>query len=119
MANTTELFPLSAQNTVIYSFCRYNSHNSYQDPETGNKFFQSWNPPVIPQNNSDLTYIIPANMAFRPDLISYNFYDTPLLGWVISYVNGVMNPLDHTNGLYAGRAVRIPNITTVVSALTF
>jgi hypothetical protein len=119
MAKTTELFPLSAQSLVVHAYCRYNSHFRYQDPETTNKFYQAWNPPPIPQKNTDVTFIIPANMAFRPDLISYNFYDTPLLGWVIPYVNNIMNPLDHTEGLYAGRAIRVPDISTIISVLTF
>ena len=119
MANSSELIPLTGQPTVVHSFCRYNNHFIYRDPETTDKFYQMWNPPTIPQKETDITYIIPAEMAYRPDLISYNFYNTPLLAWVISYVNGILNPLDKTDGLYAGRAIRIPDITTVVSALTF
>lgn len=119
MAKTAELFPLKAQPPVLHSSNRYNNHPMYLDPDTRYKFIGSWNPPNIPQKETDIIYEVTSSVAYRPDIIAYEFYETPLLGWVISYVNNITNPLDREDGLYPGRVIRIPDITTITTVLTF
>jgi hypothetical protein len=116
---TKELRPLSKQPAIISSYCRFNNHPVYQDPDTGKKFIGSWKPPYIPYKSSDKSVVVSTGNAYRPDIISYNYYTTPLLGWLICYVNGIDNPYDKTTGLYPGRLLRIPDITTITAALTF
>ena len=119
MSNTKELFPLTNQPSIIHSFSRFNSHPVYQDPITGKKFIGSWRPPNIPFKDSDKTMQVTQENAFRPDIISYTYYNTPLLGWLICYVNGIDNPWDKTTGLVPGLVLRIPDITTITAVLTF
>jgi len=119
VANTSELIPISEQPPVIHAFSRFNNHPVYVDPITRKKFIGSWNPPVFPEKETDVLFEITSSFAYRPDIISYEFYETPLLGWVISYVNNVSNPLDRQDGLYPGRVIRIPDITTITTVLTF
>lgn len=119
MATTKELAPLANQAPIIHQYSRFNNHPFYQDPETGNKFIGAWSPPVIPYKESDRNVLVSQETAYRPDIISYNYYNTPLLGWLICYVNGVSNPWDKTTGLFPGRTLRIPDITTITSVMLF
>lgn len=114
-----ELKPLPNQPTIIHNHCRWNNHPFYQDPETGKKFVGQWNPPIIPVKETDKTFQIGQETAFRPDIISYRFYGTPLLSWVLAYANDVSNPWDRTTGFVPGLVIRVPDITTIVAALTF
>ncbi len=116
---TIELKPLPNQKSIIHAYCRYNKHPVYIDPETGNKFFGVWTPPNFPEKQTDISYSVDAGFAYRPDLISYEFYDTVLLAWVIAYVNDIVDPLDKEEGFFAGRIIRIPDITTITSVLGF
>ena len=116
---TKELFPLANQSAISSSYSRFNNHPVYQDPETGKKFIGSWRPPIIPFKDSDKSMQVTQENAFRPDIISYTYYNTPLLAWLICYVNSIANPYDKTTGLFPGRVLRIPDVTTIIAALTF
>jgi hypothetical protein len=119
VSNTKELFPLPNQPSIIHNYSRFNYHSVYQDPVTGDKFIGAWKPPNIPFKNSDKSMQVTQETAYRPDIISYNYYATPLLAWLLCYVNSIPNPYDKVNGLYPGRVIRIPDITTITAALTF
>lgn len=119
MAKTKELKPLSSTPGTITPFSRFNGHPFYQDETSKKKFIGSWTPPIFPEKETDIIYTIPAEYAFRPDLIAYEYYDSPYLAWVIAYVNNILNPFDRTNGFYAGRVIRIPDIITVTTMLNF
>lgn len=113
---TKELKPLQ-QRLVSNQYSRYINHPLYIDPETKKKFIGSWNAPNISAKETDKTFYITSSFAYRPDAISYEFYNTPLLGWAICYVNGILNPLDRTEGLYPGRVITIPDLTTISVAM--
>ena len=116
---TKELFPLINQPATLYAYSRFNNHPVYQDPVTGNKFIGVWSPPNIPVSVADRSCLITQENAYRPDTISYFYYNNPWLGWVISYVNGISNPWDKDNGFYPGRVLRIPDLATITSIFTF
>lgn len=119
MANYSELFPTGTQLPTLSSFSRFNNHPIYIDPLTNKKFIGSWTPPLIPEKETDILFEITSSFSYRPDMIAYEFYETPLLGWVISYANNISNPLDKETGLYPGRVIRIPDLTTITTVLTF
>ena len=58
-------------------------------------------------------YSLEARYAFRPDLISYKYYRTPLLGWYICSANDIVDPFDPYTGLYPGRQINIPALDSV------
>lgn len=119
MAKTKELFPLQNKTPIIHPYSRFNSHPLFQDPETGNTFIGSWSPPFFPLKSTDKSMMVTYQYAFRPDIISYEYYNTPLLAWVICYVNDISNPYDKVTGIIPGMVLRIPDITTITAALTF
>lgn len=112
---TIELQPNTNQTDIMYTNSRYNYHLIYTDPDTGEKFLQTFKLPDIKSSPSDITYTITIDRAFRPDLIAYDFYNTPTLWWLFCIANNIMNPLDREEGLYVGRAITIPDITTNLS----
>lgn len=118
MANSIELTANSSQNNIIYSNSRYNYHLIYRLPENGNKFLETFKITQIRSRPTDINYIVSQDRAFRPDLISYDFYDTPLLWWLFCIPNGIMNPLDKTEGLYTGRVITIPDISALSTSGT-
>lgn len=108
---------LTGQKAVNNQYSRFLNHPVYIDPQTSKKFIGTWNPPEIPTKETDKTFYITHGFAYRPDAISYEFYDTPLLAWAICYANNITNPLDKTEGLYVGRVITIPDLSTLSSLL--
>lgn len=57
----------------------------------GKETYGLWNqPPWLkekPDDSDMVSYVVPSNHDGRPDLISYEFYGTPLLSWVIIAFN--------------------------------
>lgn len=112
MAKTIELTPINNNKPVISYSSRYNFQAVYRD-ETGKTFLQTWKPRNINKKTTDTTMVISKMLAYRPDLISDAVYGTPLLWWAICYVNDIINPLDRTEGLFAGRLIYIPDSSTI------
>jgi hypothetical protein len=61
-------------------------------------------PPVV-KDPTDIVYTVTTQGAYRFDLISKLFYDTPDLWWILSQVNNIIDPLV---GISAGTVVRVP-----------
>lgn len=57
--------------------------------------------------DSDYTiFTIPLKFQYRPDLISYIYYDTPFLDFILTYANEIN---DSPEGFYVGREIKVPN----------
>lgn len=69
------------------------------------------------QTSSATKFVLNNKYAFRPDLISYNFYQTPLLGWYICEYNNIVDPFDSETGLYIGRLITIPSKSKIISGI--
>lgn len=119
MAKTNELLPVTGQRSVAKPQNRFTRHPIYRDPETGNIFVGSWNPPTFPYKETDKSFQITQEFAYRPDAISFQYYGTPLFAWILAYVNDIVNPWDREKGFYPGRIIRIPDLTTINSVLVF
>lgn len=77
----------------------------YQD-EAGRYFLGAYPAPAITPHSTDVIYILEAGDVARPDMISYKFYQTPTLYWVILWVNNILDPFE---GMYPGMMLRIPS----------
>jgi alpha-L-fucosidase len=72
----------------------------------------------IPKEDDDLVITINTVYEYRPDLLSFDLYDTPALWWVFYQRNPntlTAPPLDFK----AGTAIFVPKISTLRSALGF
>lgn len=49
--------------------------------------------------------IIPPGMEHRADLISNNYYGTPMLDWLVCWYNNINDPFEQLN---AGDQIKIP-----------
>ena len=64
------------------------------------------------QTNDTLVYI-DSKYQYRPDIISVDYYNTPLYAWAILAANGLRSIWQLTAGTY----VKIPNIAAVTGGL--
>jgi hypothetical protein len=72
----------------------------------------------IPKEGDDLVMTINTVYEYRPDLLSYDLYDTPSLWWVFYQRNPntlTAPPLDFK----AGVNIYVPKISTLRTALGF
>jgi len=68
------------------------------------------NLPEFDESPYDIYYVIESQYAYRPDLISQRFYNTPFLWWVIIKANNLEHPI---KSLEAGKTIRIPDYQLV------
>jgi hypothetical protein len=66
---------------------------------------------VVP-DPTDIAFTVPPGGVHRLDLISYQFYGTPQLWWVIAAVNNIVDPL---YGAEDGTQLRIPTRSRLAS----
>lgn len=103
-----ELQPIDKTRSKYYS--RNNGLPIYADTSTGDTFVGiNTNSQEIPVTPTDQKHTLDVKYAFRPDLLSYLYYRTPLLGWYICEANGIVDPFDPDEGLFPGRSIRIPS----------
>jgi hypothetical protein len=69
---------------------------------------------VLEEDTTDSFFIIESHYDGRPDLISYQVYNRPDLGWVLMDVNNIKNPLTE---LTIGLSLRIPSLKRVLLAI--
>lgn len=100
--------------TKLKAYSRNSGLPIYSDAENNVTFVGiNLNDIKLTPDSSVQKYTIEMNDAFRPDLISYRFYRTPLLGWYICATNDVVDPFDPDTGLYSGRQIVIPSLDKI------
>ena len=73
---------------------------------------QSWTPIEVPKHSKDKYHIVKSHEESRPDLISYQYYKTAELWWIICVANGIVHPL---RDVVTGMVLRIPYFSTIYS----
>ena len=61
--------------------------------------------------SDDQYYFVDASKRYRPDVISYEMYGTPVLYWVILSCNNLSSPLEVKTNM----TLRIPQLTTLLN----
>lgn len=77
--------------------------------DQGDFYQESYDTIEIPKSSSDRLHEVGAGEENRLDLISYKYYNTPLLWWVIAEASGIVNPFD----VPVGTRLRIPSNQTL------
>lgn len=85
------------------------------DPGKGNNvFFGTWVAPNITSDPAtDQNYVVTDKDIGRLDLISFDFYGTPNLWWVIAHVNNIIDPIVD---METGTSLAIPDQARIFSA---
>ena len=105
---------LSIGTTRLRPYSRNNDLPVYADKENNVTFIGvNVNPVRVPLSATVQKYSVEMKYAFRPDLLSYRYYRTPLLGWYICAANDIVDPFDPDEGLYPGRQIVIPSLDRV------
>jgi hypothetical protein len=77
------------------------------------RFWGMWSRPDIPTSVFDKYHQVTSKDQYRLDAISYKYYGTPDLAWVIASANEAV--LDPIQDIIAGRFLRIPATVTIFS----
>ena len=64
-------------------------------------------------DNQDPLIYIDSRYAYRPDIISVDYYNTPLYAWALLAANGLRSVWQLEAGVY----IKIPNIAKVMGGL--
>ena len=110
MKTTAETNPLPRGSETMHRFSRFFGQDAFMVGQR--KFWGTWEPIVIPNSPSDRYITITEAMAGRIDLVSYEFYGTPELWWIIAEANGIAFPPDD---LAVGDVLRIPSPSTAAT----
>lgn len=106
---SSELIPTDKQFVRIMSRLRF---QPILRKENGDEFFATFYMRDYPYNTDDTYHEVTAGEVGRLDLISYTYYDTPLLWWVIAEANQIFHPM---KDIKVGLFLRIPSPTWVYS----
>lgn len=87
---------------------RYHRFNRIRDDE-GDEYIESYEEIKFPERSDDRYHQVEAGEVDRLDLISYKYYGTPLLYWVIAEASG----LDDPQNVAAGTTLRIPSRSAI------
>lgn len=109
---SNEAKPLKNEKVIFHPNSRYNYHLIFKDND-GKVYLQSYKKRGLKPKVTDIIYTVTNDTQYRPDLISSKFYGTSLLWWAICQVNDIAFPLDRESGLYVGKVIRIPDISTI------
>jgi hypothetical protein len=94
----------------------YKPTSPYYQTETYGDFLDILTYRTIPKNSFDVFYTIDQMYNFRPDLLSYDLYDTPSLWWVFASRNPDILK-DPVFDFRAGIKIYIPTKETLSSVL--
>lgn len=67
---------------------------------------------TIPETAADVFFQVDKGHENRLDLISYEYYNTPLFWWALAVINHIDNPFD----VPAGIVLRIPPIKSIYAS---
>lgn len=87
-----------------YSVSRYHNLRRIRDDQ-GDEYVESYESIEFPERSDDQYHLVEPGEENRIDLISYKFYGTALLYWVILEASGIDDPYD----IPAGTTLRIPS----------
>lgn len=76
--------------------------------------FGVWVRPDIADSDDDTVHYVSEHEIGRLDLLSFDYYATPSLWWVIADKNGISDPM---SDMYPGQELRLPTLSAVQTAL--
>lgn len=73
-----------------------------------------WERKIIPKRDDDLKFVITDKYVGRPDLISYDVYQTPDLMWLVLQYNNILDP---TLEIVEGKELTLPTPSRVILSI--
>lgn len=98
----TEVVRVKTATTSRYNYDFHVTDGTYT-------FLPSYQSKSVSESENDLYHTVSSGEVGKLDLISYKYYKTTDLWWVIAQANGVINPLR----VEPGTRLRIPSIELV------
>ena len=107
---TNEITPVRAKSEVLGPYSRFFDQDLFII--NNKKVWGTWEIPEIPNSPNDIYHTVTQADAGRLDLISYEYYKTPELKWVIASVNGIFFPAEE---IVENLVLRIPDINQLTN----
>lgn len=101
---SNEILPLPANSELLHDFSRFADQLLFSS--NGVPFWGTWIQADIPFGPADAYHTVSSRDVGRLDLISYKFYQTPELWWVLAAANGIFFPPED---MQEGDVLRIPD----------
>lgn len=95
---------------------RYNNTSPYFQTNITNGYLDFLNIRIVPAEADDYLYTITSQYNYRPDLLSFDLYDTPKLWWVFSQRN-IDIIKDPVFDFVAGTAIYLPKRSSLFKTL--
>lgn len=114
MLPTAEIQPVDLKK-VRLKLSGYSRHGGQRIYATGGRlFFGIYKKADFPETAEDKYHTVVQGEELRLDLLSYAYYRTPELWYVIAIVNDLVSVFDDVK---IGDVLRIPSLSTIYSAL--
>jgi len=112
---TSELTPVSTKDAKILQrdFSRFRAQTLYRNTD-GRLYYGTFSAPDFPQGAKDVYHTVVEGQDQRLDLISYYYYHTAELWWVIALANNILSPFDD---IHIGDLLRVPDFSTVIDVV--
>ena len=98
----------------------YSVNKEYEEPsryqilrvinDDGARYLETYNQVSVPDTEEDFYHIVKDNEEGRLDIISQNYYGTPIYWWAIAIANDFIDPYV----VNAGTMVRIPSLSSLI-----
>lgn len=111
LARIREIYPSPEYyDPADYRFVsRYSNVRRILDSESSKLYHETVNKQEIPETSDDLYCTVDNTSVNRLDIISNQYYDTPLYWWVLAIANNIIDPFD----IKLGTVLRIPPLTSL------
>ena len=72
---------------------------------TGSTGLTFWERQVFPKDPTDMSYVLTAKQAHRPDLVAFEVYGTASLHWFVMMYNDLTDPIEE---FVTGQTIVLP-----------
>lgn len=105
--------PTITDKRVLDRFSRFRKSSILRDPD-GTEYLETFPVPKIPERADDVYHEVNSGQEGRLDLISYHYYGTAELWWVLAVANDLFFPMEEVT---AGLVLRVPSSDYVFGEL--
>lgn len=110
MSKIIRMFKPSNKDSALTKNSRYKSlYRILEDNDE--QYLETYDHFNVPVNSDDTYHVVKASDQNRLDIISYNYYGTSLLWWIIAEASGITDPFN----IPVNTVLRVPSISSLLA----
>ena len=90
------------------NYSRYKKHLRILE-DSDEQYIETYEPPTIEKSSTDVYHLVTLADVNRLDLVSYQYYKTPLLWWIIAEASEINDPFN----VPLGTVLRVPQLSQI------